>query len=140
MLDSDLPSRTAAELIRRLEKLRAAELRSLLAEDLAIPGRVRVIASGASLLFTELAQDRFFTGSFLVKSGHRWDALRFARRATELAPWDAGAAATLAEVDALLDAWEGAIEMRKRAVLLSADANLRAHLDEVLVRCTPASN
>jgi|GEM_PF-3024049 len=65
VLDSDLPTWTAAELIRRLEKLRAAELRSLLADDLLVPGRVRVIASSASLLFTELARDRFFIGSFL---------------------------------------------------------------------------
>ena len=65
VLDSDLPTGTAAELIRRLEKLRASELRSVNVDDTLAPGRVRVIASSASLLFTELAQDRFFIGSFL---------------------------------------------------------------------------
>ena len=65
VVDSDLPDWTVAELVRRLEKLRAVELRNLLAEDVAIPGRVRVIASSASLLFSDLARDRFFTGSSL---------------------------------------------------------------------------
>jgi len=64
LVDSDLPGWTVAELIRKLEKLRAVELRCLLAKDVPIPGRVRVIASSTPLLFSELARDRFFIGSF----------------------------------------------------------------------------
>ena len=63
VVDSDLATWAVTDLVRKLETLRAIELRSLIDEPVALPGRVRVIASGASLLFSELAKDQYFTGS-----------------------------------------------------------------------------
>ncbi len=64
LVDSDLPGFVVASLIRKLETMRAVELQALVAEPIALPGRVRVIASGPFLL-DELARDRYFIGSGL---------------------------------------------------------------------------
>jgi tetratricopeptide (TPR) repeat protein len=63
VVDSNLLSGIVANLIGKLEKLRAVELASLVAEPVALPGRIRVIAAGASRRFAELARDEYQVGS-----------------------------------------------------------------------------
>ncbi len=62
VVDSNLSSFVVARLIQQLETTQALELSALVAEPVPLPGRVRVIAAGASLL-GELAPDKYFIGS-----------------------------------------------------------------------------
>ncbi len=60
---SNLLRGIAGGLTERLEKFRAIELASLTAEPVVLPGRVRVIAAGASARLDELARDKYQLGS-----------------------------------------------------------------------------
>jgi tetratricopeptide (TPR) repeat protein len=62
IVDSDLLTFVVAGLIEKLETMRAVELRALIADRIALPGRVRVIASGPGLL-GDLARDQYYVGS-----------------------------------------------------------------------------
>ncbi len=63
VVDSNLLGRIAGNLVERLEKFRAIELASLAAEPVVLPGRIRVIAAGASARLDELARDKYQVGS-----------------------------------------------------------------------------
>ena len=83
-----------------------------------------------------LAQDHLALQ--LASSGQPMDAVPFAKRAVELAPWDAHATATLARVDVALGACDEAVEARNRAVQMAGgDAALDGLVDAV-ARCVPS--
>jgi tetratricopeptide (TPR) repeat protein len=63
VVDSNLLRGIAGSLIERLERFRAIELASLTSEPVVLPGRIRVIAAGASARLEELAHDKYQVGS-----------------------------------------------------------------------------